>query len=100
MHGVQEVDSPIPRALLRSPRVVRRKPGTLGMLVLGRTLSAPVLAVFAGLLAFAVLEPLIVFLIPAQQARIIRDGPHSQKAPRDHLSTSPTSWIDGLHRPR
>jgi hypothetical protein len=68
----QEVDSPIPRALLRSPRVVRRKPGTLGPLLVGRILTAPVLLACAGLLGFAILEPIVVFLLPAQPARIIR----------------------------
>jgi len=52
----QKTGSPMPQALLRSPRMVRRKPGTLGPLLLGRILTAPVLAVFAGLLGFVVLE--------------------------------------------
>ena len=64
-------DSPIPRVLLRSPRAVRRKPGTLGPLLLGRILTAPVLAVFAALLGLVVLEPIVVFLLPAQPARVV-----------------------------
>jgi len=50
---------------------VRRKPGTLGPLLLGRILTAPVLAVFAGLLGFVVLEPIVVFLLPARPARVV-----------------------------
>jgi hypothetical protein len=68
----QETDSPIPRALLRSPRIVRRKPGTLGPLLLGRILTAPVLAACAGLLGFVILDPIVVFLLPAQPARVTR----------------------------
>jgi len=71
MQESQTVDSPIPRALLRSPRRVRRKPGTLGPLLLGRILTAPLLAVFAALLAFVVLEPIVVFLLPAQPAHVV-----------------------------
>jgi hypothetical protein len=71
MQGSEEADSPIPPVLLRSPRTVRRKPGTLGPLLLGRILTAPGLVVVAALLAFAVCEPLVVFLLPAQSARIV-----------------------------
>jgi hypothetical protein len=71
MHESPGADSPIPRALLRSPRVVRRKPGTLGPLLLGRILTAPVLAFFAALLGIVVLEPVVIFLLPAQPARIV-----------------------------
>jgi hypothetical protein len=46
MQKAHEVDSPIPRALLRSSRRVRRKPGTFGPLLLGRILTAPALAFF------------------------------------------------------
>jgi hypothetical protein len=64
--------SPIPQHLLRSPRPVRRKPGTLGPLLLGRVLTAPVLLAAAALLALAVFEPVVVFLLPAQPARVVR----------------------------
>lgn len=67
----QGVDSPIPRALLRSPRMVRRKPGTIGPVLLGRIITTPVLAVFAATLGFAVLEPTVVFLLPAQPAQVV-----------------------------
>lgn len=67
----QSLVSPIPPALLRSPRRVRRKPGTLGPLLVGRILSAPLLTVFAVLLALALLEPVVVFLLPAQSARVV-----------------------------
>jgi hypothetical protein len=67
----QGVDSPIPQALLRSPRIVRRKPGTFGPLLFGRILTAPVLAAFAVLLGVVVLEPIIVFLFPARPARVV-----------------------------
>jgi hypothetical protein len=66
------VDSPIPRRLLRSPRRVRRKRRTLGPLLLGRILTAPVLAFVAALFGFVVLEPIVVFVLPAQPARIVR----------------------------
>lgn len=69
---LQKADSPMPRALVRSPRRVRRKPGTLGVLLLGRVLTGPALAVVALLLAFLLLEPIVVFLLPAQPARIVR----------------------------
>jgi hypothetical protein len=72
MQESQAVDSPIPRALLRLPRIVRRKPGTLAPLLLGRILTAPVLAAFAFLLGLVVLEPIVVFLLPARPARIVR----------------------------
>jgi hypothetical protein len=71
MHESQGAESPIPRALLRSPRMVRRKPGTLLPLLLGQILTAPVLAFFAALLGLVVLEPIVVFLLPAQPARIV-----------------------------
>jgi hypothetical protein len=71
MQGSQVVDSPIPRVLLRSPRTVRRKPGTVGVFVVGRILTAPLLATVAALLIFSAIEPIVVFLIPAQPARII-----------------------------
>jgi hypothetical protein len=71
MRGSEEVDSPMPRALLRSPRMVRRKQGTLALLVIGRILTAPILAVTAALLAFVMLEPIVAFLLPAQSARIV-----------------------------
>jgi hypothetical protein len=64
-------DSPIPPALLRSPRIVRRKPGTLGVVLLGRILTAPLLAVSVALLALVILEPIVVFLLPAQPARVV-----------------------------
>jgi hypothetical protein len=67
-------NSPIPRALLRSPRSVRRKRGTLGPLLLGRILTAPLLAASAVFLALAVLEPIVVFLLPAQPAKVIGQG--------------------------
>ncbi len=67
----QAVDSPIPRVLLRSPRTARRKPGTLGPLLLGRILTTPVLAVCVALLGLVVIEPIVVFLLPAQPARIV-----------------------------
>lgn len=72
MQAAQKADSPIPRALLRSPRTVRRKPGTLGPLLLGRILTAPLLAASAAFIAFVILEPMIVFLLPAQPARVVR----------------------------
>jgi hypothetical protein len=71
MQEPQRVDSAIPPPLQRSPRRVRRKPGTLTPLLLGRILSAPVLAAVAALVALVVLEPLVVFLIPAQPARVV-----------------------------
>jgi hypothetical protein len=71
MQESHRVDSPIPRALLRSPRRVRRKAGTLGPFLVGRILTAPLLAVCVALLGAAVLEPILVFLIPAQPARVI-----------------------------
>jgi len=64
--------SPIPPALARNPRAVRRKPGTLGVLILGRVLSAPILVAFALVIAFTLLEPVVVFLVPAQPARVLR----------------------------
>jgi len=67
----QGVDSPIPTALLRSPRTVRRKPGTLGPVLLGRILTAPLLAVCAASVAIVILEPIVVFLLPAQPARVV-----------------------------
>ena len=66
------VDSPIPAVLLRSPRTAHRKPGTLGPLLLGRILTAPVLAVCAALLAAAILDLLVVLILPAQPAHVIR----------------------------
>jgi hypothetical protein len=71
MPASKEGDSPLPRALLRSPRIVRRKPGTLGPILLGRILTAPILIFFAALLALVVFEPILVFLFPAQPARVI-----------------------------
>jgi len=71
MQEPPKVDSPIPRALLRSPRKVRRKPGTLGPVLLGRILTAPVLVAIAALLGLVVLEPIVVFLIPAQPAKVV-----------------------------
>jgi hypothetical protein len=87
MDNPQAVDSPIPRALLRCPRVVRRKPGTLGPLLLGRILTAPVLVACAGLLGFVILDPIVVFLLPAQPARITRQWPTSQvhRGITDHI---------------
>jgi hypothetical protein len=61
----------MPRALLRSPRTLRRKRGTLGPLLLGRISTAPVLAVCAATIAFALLDPIVVFLFPAQPAHVI-----------------------------
>jgi hypothetical protein len=71
MPGSQEVASPLPPALLRSPRGVRRKPGTLGLLLVGRILTAPVLAVAAALTGLVVLDAMVAVLIPAQPARIV-----------------------------
>ncbi|MGA3067239.1 MAG: hypothetical protein ABSF29_10375 [Tepidisphaeraceae bacterium] len=71
MQATQVVDSPIPRELLHSPRMVLRKRGTLTVLLLGRMITGPVLAIFAALVAFVVLEPIVVFVIPAQPARVI-----------------------------
>ena len=71
MQEPQRVDLPIPRPLRRSPRGVRRKPGTLAPLLLGRILTAPVLAAVVAIVALVVLEPLVVFLIPAQPARVV-----------------------------
>jgi len=71
MHSPPEVDSPIPAVLLRSPRRVRRRPGTLGVLLLGRILTAPLLAISAAVLAFAIFEPIVAFLLPAQPARVV-----------------------------
>jgi hypothetical protein len=71
MQESQTVDSPLPPALLRSPRMVHRKPGTLGPLLLGRILTAPVLAVCAALLGLVILESIVVFLVPAQPARVV-----------------------------
>jgi hypothetical protein len=71
MSPSHSVDSPIPVALLRSPRIVRRKPGTLAPLLLGRILTAPVLALGALVLGLVVLDPIVVFLLPAQPARLI-----------------------------
>ena len=81
------MDSPIPTALLRSPRRVRRKPGTLGPLLLGRILTAPVLAVCAALLAVVVLDPIVVFLLPAQSARIVglRRVSETHRGTADHI---------------
>jgi hypothetical protein len=70
MQGSQRLDSPIPRELLTSPRLVLRKGGTLGLLLLGRILTAPVLLVAAALLLFVLVEPILVFLVPAQPARV------------------------------
>jgi hypothetical protein len=71
MSASQVVDSPIPRVLLRLPRMARRKPGTLGPLLLGRIVTAPLLLICAGLTALVVFEPIIVFLLPAQPARVV-----------------------------
>ena len=71
MQEVQKV-SPIPRAFLRSPRRVLRKPGTCVPFLLGRILTAPVLAISAALAGVVVLEPIVVFLLPAQPARLLR----------------------------
>jgi hypothetical protein len=71
MTTLQETDSPIPRVLLRAPRSVRRKPGTLGLLLFGRVLTAPLLACCVALTAFVILEP-IIFMVPAQAARVVR----------------------------
>jgi hypothetical protein len=68
------VKSPIPRALLRSPREVCRKRGTLGPLLLGRILTAPVLVATVAFLSLAAFEPIVVFLLPAQPARIVALG--------------------------
>jgi hypothetical protein len=67
----EEADSPMPRVLLHSPRRVRRKRGTMGPLLLGRILTAPVLVVFAGMLGLVVLDWFVVFIVPAQPARIV-----------------------------
>jgi hypothetical protein len=74
MQDSQVTASPIPRGLLRSPRRVCRKRGTLGPILLGRILTAPVLAAAAALLGLALLEPIVVFVIPAQTARVIGRG--------------------------
>jgi hypothetical protein len=68
----QSVDSPIPAVLLRCPRGVRRKPGTLVPLLIGRILTAPLLVACVGLLAVAIVDPIVVFLVPAQAAHINR----------------------------
>jgi hypothetical protein len=75
MQSSQVVASPIPRELLRCPRTALRKPGTFGFLLLGRILTAPLVAVAIVLLAFAVLEPILVFVLPAQSAKIIAQWP-------------------------
>jgi hypothetical protein len=67
-------DSPIPPELRRSPRVVRRKAGTLLLVVVGRILTAPILAAAVGLVGLAVFEPVVVFLIPGQPARVVGKG--------------------------
>jgi hypothetical protein len=54
--------------------MVYRKRGTLGPLLLGRILTAPVLAASVAFLALAAFEPIIVFLLPAQPARIVGQG--------------------------
>jgi hypothetical protein len=66
-----KTDSPMPKVLLRTPRSVRRKKGTLVHLVLARVLTAPIVAVAAALVAVSVLEPILVFLVPGQPAVII-----------------------------
>ena len=78
MQTSEEVGSPIPRALLRSPRRVRRKRGTLGPLLLGRILTAPMVIIAAILVAFVIFEPIVAFGIPAQSAKIIRQWPESK----------------------
>jgi hypothetical protein len=57
---------------------VRRKPGTLGPVLLGRILTAPLLAVCASFIGLALFEPIVAFLLPAQAARIVRQWSASQ----------------------
>jgi hypothetical protein len=64
--------------LLRTPRTVRRKPGTLGPILLGRILTAPLLAASFAILAVTIFEPLILFLLPAQPAHIINQSGQSK----------------------
>ena len=64
-------DSPIPPALLRTPRTVRRKPGTLAPILLGRSLTAPLLIAAAVILSLTLFEPIVLFLLPAQPAHIV-----------------------------
>jgi hypothetical protein len=71
MQVLEVAESPIPRALLRSPRKVRRKRGTLGLLVVGRVLTLPFLIAATLLIGFVVFEPIIAFVLPAQPARIL-----------------------------
>ena len=64
-------DSPIPPVLLHKPRTVRRKRGTLAPLLLARIFTAPLLAASAAILAVALLDPIVLFLLPAQPAHVI-----------------------------
>jgi hypothetical protein len=72
VQATKDVDSPIPLPLLKSPRTVRRKPGTLGLLLFGRIITAPFLAVAVVLLALGFFEPILLFVIPAQPAHILK----------------------------
>jgi hypothetical protein len=56
---------------------VHRKPGTLGVILFGRILTAPLLIAVAALLAFDIVEP-ILFLLPARPARIIAQWTDNQ----------------------
>jgi hypothetical protein len=67
----QETTSPSTRAVPAPPRIVRRKPGTLGIYVIGRILSAPLMAVAIALAALVVLEPVVAFLFPPEAAHIV-----------------------------
>jgi hypothetical protein len=80
MPQTQGVDSPLPPALLRTPRRVHRRFGTLGLLLVGRILTAPPLAAAAAILAIVILEPIVLFLLPAQPAHVVRHT--SQFKPR------------------
>jgi hypothetical protein len=68
----EAVDSPIPAALRRRPRGVRRKPGTLGPLLLGRILSAPILIISMGLIGYAMVDPIVAFVVAREPAHITR----------------------------
>lgn len=64
---------PTARTLPPAPRLVQRKPGTFALLLVGRILSAPFIAVAGALVVFAILDPAVVFLTPAQPVMVLNE---------------------------
>ncbi len=70
MPGTQEKDSLTAR-LPRPPRRIRRRRGRLSILILGRVLTAPFVAVAAALAIYVLCDAAVMFLFPAEPAQIV-----------------------------